>query len=501
LYFFFFKQKTAYEISACLVGSEMCIRDRNGDGLIDVVRADGRASKNVVYLNDGSGWTLKSGWTLPQYIVTSGGESRTARLLDVNGDGSTDFVAMGWTYGSVGSYVSNSKQTDMLSNITNANGGNTKISYTTTHASNGNPGLSVPLRVVSTIRFNPVVGLVSTSTYSYDGGWYYFNGPFERGVAGFATTTMVDGAGNVTKTFFHQGTSTDSSLGEYFDHLSKRGMPYRIEQQDDEGKVFSKTITKWDRADLGLSLILIKQAQSIDFELNGDSSHKDKAQTLSYDDTTGNIAEIVDWGEVTGSDGGTFSDVGTDRASTTITYAASSTGYLISPLRKTTYSQSGATTSASVFYYDNLGLGTASKGNITKEDRWISGNSYASTTKAYNSYGLVYEERDPRYGLTAYTYDTPNLYVPTSTNALGHVTGYLYDYSAGRTKQIVDSNDSVFQTVFDGLDRVVTEKQPDSSNPSTLVTKLEYVYTPSTTTPSLIPVSYTHLTLPTKRIV
>ena len=28
--FFFFKQKTAYEISACLVGSEMCIRDRDG---------------------------------------------------------------------------------------------------------------------------------------------------------------------------------------------------------------------------------------------------------------------------------------------------------------------------------------------------------------------------------------------------------------------------------------------------------------------------------------
>ena len=27
--YFFFKQKTAYEISACLVGSEMCIRDRN----------------------------------------------------------------------------------------------------------------------------------------------------------------------------------------------------------------------------------------------------------------------------------------------------------------------------------------------------------------------------------------------------------------------------------------------------------------------------------------
>ena len=28
VFFFFFKQKTAYVISACLVGSEMCIRER-----------------------------------------------------------------------------------------------------------------------------------------------------------------------------------------------------------------------------------------------------------------------------------------------------------------------------------------------------------------------------------------------------------------------------------------------------------------------------------------
>ncbi len=27
VFFFFFKQKTAYEISTCLVGSEMCVRD------------------------------------------------------------------------------------------------------------------------------------------------------------------------------------------------------------------------------------------------------------------------------------------------------------------------------------------------------------------------------------------------------------------------------------------------------------------------------------------
>ncbi len=32
-YIFFFKQKTAYEIASCLVGSEMCIRDRVTTGV------------------------------------------------------------------------------------------------------------------------------------------------------------------------------------------------------------------------------------------------------------------------------------------------------------------------------------------------------------------------------------------------------------------------------------------------------------------------------------
>ncbi len=39
MYFFFFKQKTAYEISLGLVGSEMCIRDRyQGEEINPVVK-------------------------------------------------------------------------------------------------------------------------------------------------------------------------------------------------------------------------------------------------------------------------------------------------------------------------------------------------------------------------------------------------------------------------------------------------------------------------------
>ena len=36
--FFFFKQKTAYEIASCLVGSEMCIRDSLGAAAFRVHR-------------------------------------------------------------------------------------------------------------------------------------------------------------------------------------------------------------------------------------------------------------------------------------------------------------------------------------------------------------------------------------------------------------------------------------------------------------------------------
>jgi hypothetical protein len=37
----------------------------------------------------------------------------------------------------------------------------------------------------------------------------------------------------------------------------------------------------------------------------------------------------------------------------------------------------------------------------------------------------------------------------------------------------------VFQTIYDGLDRVIEEKQPDLINPTTLVTKTAYQYTDS----------------------
>ena len=50
--FFFFKQKTAYEISACLVGSEMCIRDsQEADTLFENITAMTKDGLSVIFIS------------------------------------------------------------------------------------------------------------------------------------------------------------------------------------------------------------------------------------------------------------------------------------------------------------------------------------------------------------------------------------------------------------------------------------------------------------------
>ncbi len=90
---------------------------------------------------------------------------------------------------------------------------------------------------------------------------------------------------------------------------------------------------------------------------------------------------------------------------------------------------------------------------------------------------MVTQETDPRGKITTYTYDSYNLYPATVNNALNQATQYTYDYSSGKVKQTTDPNGYVFQTVYDGMDRPIAEKQPDLAAPATLVTKSAYVYT------------------------
>lgn len=470
------------------------LMDVNGDGLVDVVRATEAEVYDKVYFNTGKGWTQASSWVFPQGFTNANGTDLGVRYDDVDGDGIVD-VARG--YVSIRSvYLKNGSKADLLTSISNEKGGRTTIAYqgTPKYQSGGrtvNPRLPIQFDTVKTITLDPGFGgAVSTTTYSYAGGAYYFASSTSRQFSGFASTTKTNSLNHTTRTYFHQGNSSDSTNGEYNDHIAKAGKPYRIEVLDGtttSANLYSRTINQWARADYGDGRNFVKLIRSLKQTFDGDTSHRDTAQEMVYDDTKGNLATSTNWGEVSGNSDGTFTDTGTDKAVITYTYAASSTNTTMSlPSRELVVDQSGNTVKDTKWTYDNLSFGSVTYGNQTKEEKLKSGSSYASTTKTYNSYGLVTQFTDPRGYSTTYTYDTFNLYPATTTNALGHTQTFQYDYSSGKVATTTDANNRTFATDYDGLDRPIREKQPDITTPTTLVTKTTYSYTDSTSTPSSI---------------
>jgi RHS repeat-associated protein len=458
--------------------------DVDGDGLVDTI-GNGNSWNGgpKVALNNGySGWIENGYWSLALSGINFD------QITDVNGDGFSDLLSSytdlgtGWVINKV--YPNNiSTKNDLANQINYFQGGRTDIVYkTTAQYKNGstllNPNLPLVLDTVQQITNSDGSGLNSITTYSYEGGKYYFANSFDRKFSGFSKVVEADPVGNITNTYFHQGDATNSSQGEFSDHVSKIGKPYRVEISNSVNNFYSRIINKWENYDLGSGRNFIKLTQKIEQIYDGNATRKDKAETYAYDNTNGNLTEKIQWGEATGSDNGTFIDVGADKLTESIIYASNPALNILGlPSSDTFINQSGVKVKESKYYYDSLALGSVDKGNLTKEEKWKSGTDYVNAQKSYNSYGLVTQETDPRGKITAYAYDSYNLYPATVTNALNQATQYTYDYSAGKPKQTTDSNSFISQTVYDGLDRVIEEKQPDLTTPSTLVTKSAYVYT------------------------
>lgn len=470
--------------------------DVTNDGYPDIVlsRTDSIHESGIrkIYVNngDGTGWSDYGAVTIPVNFASYGKE-QGVRLTDLTGDGVLDLVqavcdttTIKKVFLNDGDYVDTVNYPDTLTRITSATGEVTDVKYLTTPLYTDendalyNPNLPLVINTVREVISNNGFGTYATTTYSYSNGEYYFADPRHRKFAGFASTTKTDSAGNVIKTYYHQGNGSLSAIGEHNDDFSKIGKPYRIEAKDAGGNIFSKIIHKWENVDLGNERDFVKLTQTASFAYDGDSDHRETGTTYAFDDETGNLTEKIEYGEVSGSDNGSFTDTGTDKRTTSITYAASTTLHIVGlPSHELLVNQASSTVKDTKHYYDSLALGSVANGNETKTEFWKSASSYASTTRTYNVYGLVTEARDGRSNATTYTYDTPNLYVATSTNALSQTTGYQYDYSLGKPKSVIDANDRVTQTVYDGLDRVVAEKQPDFASPNTLVTKKTIAYT------------------------
>jgi len=470
--------------------------DVNSDGLVDII--DGRASGSGsgdrnVYINNGSNWILSSSWHAPESAFPhSGNNGYSTQILDVDGDGVQDIIQR--DENAHGRWISNTKPVDILIQINESAGSEVDVTYKSSalyRDSNGDllsPDLPFTVQVTESVITEDGLGnIASKNEYEYSDGYFSFQNGFDKQFVGFGQMNIKDIEGSVTKTYFHQGNSSNSTQGEYQDHVSKAGKPYRTEQYDNNGNLYSKTINKWESVDRGDEAYFVKLIDSIKFTYDGDSDHKEKATRISYDDSSGNTTSQINFGEVSGNDDGTFTDTGTDKFVTSLSYAtstATSTTNLLS--RETTTDNSGNKLREKKIYYDTLSFGDLNKGNSTKEEQWKSGSSYVDVERTFNSYGLVTEEKDPRDKTTTYVYDSFNLYPATTTNPLGHTTEKYYDYSSGQITELKDLNGQTYQTLYDSFDRVLEEKQPSFETGSigtfsfggpALETKTKYVYT------------------------
>ena len=145
-----------------------------------------------------------------------------------------------------------------------------------------------------------------------------------------------------------------------------------------------------------------------------------------------------------------------------------------------------ATSSDQRLYYDSLPFGQIGVGNNTKQEDWVSGTTYASSTRTFNSYELIATSTDRRGNATSYVYDAYNLFPATTTNALLQRTNFYYNYSNGKVKQSSDPNSSLTKNVFDGLGRITEIDVSSTTTPTTYATTTTFVYVDSTSTSSYI---------------
>lgn len=463
--------------------------DINADGLPDYIHSYSMPSYsykfngatdieigtyNTVYLNTGSGWATSS-ITLPEYIFTGhisgtswGGETEYNEYVDWNGDGIPDSA----------NNTSTNVKPDLLTTVTYSTGGDEKIAYGYIAATQAaaNSELPYPVLVVTNRAVEDGLGNTEAHTFTYQGGKLYFpTNVIDRRLSGFKTITDTSST-SVSTTYFNQGDDVDTAAGEQTDSFAQIGKPFRDDVYDLSGNLMKRTFYHYDTTDQGGGRYFVSKTNQLTQDYDGNGTHKDAALAFTYDTATGNITQKVNWGEVTGASDGTFSDTGSDKYTTDITYAASSTSPLSLPSDETLSDQGAAKVSETRHYYDSLSLGSATSGNETKTENWKSSSAYASTTRTYNSYGLVTQQKDGNGNATTYTYDTYNLYPATTTNALSQVTGNLYNYAYGKVKQTTDPNGYVYQTTYDGLGRALEVKQPDLTTPATLVTKTAYGY-------------------------
>ncbi|PIZ70843.1 hypothetical protein COY07_06060 [Candidatus Peregrinibacteria bacterium CG_4_10_14_0_2_um_filter_43_11] len=479
--------------------------DVNGDGLMDSVYAAHEYNswgsfdlyKSKVGLRTPSSADIHYEGIFPVPMGKAIGDHKDygVRIIDLNGDLLPDVIQSFHDWDNATKKTVTSKRVFMntgsrpyfLKTVHTGQGAQIDLTYKTSaqyikdDGTQANPKLPIIVTTVDKVIVNDGMGVTNSIDYFYEDGHYYFKDSYNRGFAGFRVVTKTDNTGVKTKTYFHQSENSiaDVAQGEYSDHYSKKGLPYRTEIYNNVNQLIHYTVNRWETTDLGNERYFPHQVQTVSrliTPING--TIKATAQSFEYD-AYGNAAGITDYGEVnaTGEDG-SFTDTGNDLLKIENNYTENLSNYLVGlPSESKRYNQSNQLVQHQRFYYDGLSLKNANKGNLSKKEVWLNTpTGWLSTEYAYNGYGLPVSEKNPRGYSTTYTYDTHHLYPTTVTNPKGQVSQFTYDIANGQVLSATDPNGVKSVNIYDGFGRLLSAKKSDPHAPGNMALVQEASY-------------------------
>ncbi len=463
----------------------------NGDGLSDLVKlwtVDGQPMKAIL-VNSGIGWEEDDSLlTVGQYTDN---ESNTGypvtsvvggvMFFDADGDGMDDivrasFTQQGGVYYPINWFMNNTGYVaNLVEEMHLPEGGSFEFTYKASSAyTDGsgnllNPDLPTTYNTLESVTSDDGLGNTAVTNYEYAAGNYFYNNSYDRRFAGYGKITITDPTDSQTIIYNHVGnglqsgeTGSDPTDGSFI------GKVYRTQRYNSSDVLAYENYTDWTGYDLGNGRDFVYTSKAVTNE-----DDKKTATEYTYSTSTGNLTSQTNYGKVTTSTN-TFTDTGSDKRTTNYTYTTTGPTHVATV---ETLDQSDSRINQQKFYYDSQSLGTATDGNQTKVESWVTGSTYINSQKTYTSKGLVSTETDPRSKVTEYTYDSYDMYPVTVTNALDQDTDYTYNYGVGKAKQVTDANGFVYQTTYDGLSRIKEEKIPGESSPHTPVTKSSFAYT------------------------
>lgn len=439
------------------------LMDVTGDGFPDIVGAlTYSVTGKVRAINDSvNAWVENSNpgdqWgpvITPQYGV----------FFDINVDGVLDFITPQATWdgdeqAASKVHIGRAAVPNRLIQITTPLGAKTVVDYGTAPTNYIDTNVS-PMPVVKKLTVQNIGhGQPSQVVrYEYSGGGYVIDpATGQRRFAGFHKVTETESGINltalrVTDTYFHQANGSHLATSEPSDTiLALIGKSYYTVVKHPSGIPKKETWHKYavhtlvTEPVIGRLSIFAHPAETVT-RTTETSATTGTAEVYTYDPILGEQTELRNMGLVTVKSDGSYTDISGDTRYRFMEYATSASSPIVKPSREDIRMGSSIsdTIACTEYFYDNQPLGTiGSRGNLTKESKWVAGNgsTIANTTYTYDAFGNVLTMTNPRGAVITYTYDSTKSLVASEKNHLNQMTNY--QYVSGKLKQITDPNNNV----------------------------------------------------------